>query len=278
MTRPPAVASRTARFASGFSHGHPTRPDPARPRRQLRRRDRSSPSSWPAACAERVHINRLRENPHTPAAVSDPGHPRRLHLRRRRRRRQDPAIQLAPLPRRRPPRSSATARSSSSASATASRPCSRPACSCRRTRTARSPPWPTTRPASSRTAGFTCRPRPGKCPFLKGIDRLHVPIAHGEGQLRLPRGVDPEGLGAGRPGRAPLRRCGRASRRATRSTPTARRTTSPASATRRAACSGLMPHPERHVLPTQHPRWTRDGLAPEGDGLALFRNAVRHFA
>jgi len=40
---------------------------------------------------------------------------------------------------------------------------------------------------------------------------------------------------------------------------------------------GLMPHPERHVLPTQHPRWTRTGLAPEGEGLALFRNAVRFF-
>jgi phosphoribosylformylglycinamidine synthase len=41
---------------------------------------------------------------------------------------------------------------------------------------------------------------------------------------------------------------------------------------------GLMPHPENHVLPTQHPQWTRRGLAPEGDGLALFRNAVRFFA
>ena len=41
---------------------------------------------------------------------------------------------------------------------------------------------------------------------------------------------------------------------------------------------GLMPHPERHVEPYQHPRWTREGLKPEGDGLALFRNAVRFFA
>ena len=40
---------------------------------------------------------------------------------------------------------------------------------------------------------------------------------------------------------------------------------------------GLMPHPERHVLPTQHPRWTRTGLKPEGDGLQLFRNAVGFF-
>jgi phosphoribosylformylglycinamidine synthase len=39
-----------------------------------------------------------------------------------------------------------------------------------------------------------------------------------------------------------------------------------------------MPHPERHVLPTQHPRWTREGLKKEGDGLQLFRNAVRFFA
>jgi len=40
---------------------------------------------------------------------------------------------------------------------------------------------------------------------------------------------------------------------------------------------GLMPHPERHVLPTQHPRWTRDGLADEGDGMQMFRNAVAYF-
>ena len=40
---------------------------------------------------------------------------------------------------------------------------------------------------------------------------------------------------------------------------------------------GLMPHPERHVLPTQHPQWTRLGLAEEGDGMKLFRNAVDYF-
>ena len=37
-----------------------------------------------------------------------------------------------------------------------------------------------------------------------------------------------------------------------------------------------MPHPERHVLPIQHPHWTRKGLSDEGDGLRLFRNAVEH--
>jgi len=37
---------------------------------------------------------------------------------------------------------------------------------------------------------------------------------------------------------------------------------------------GLMPHPERHVDPLHHPRWTRHGPAREGEGLRIFRNAV----
>ena len=40
---------------------------------------------------------------------------------------------------------------------------------------------------------------------------------------------------------------------------------------------GLMPHPERHIDPTQHPRWTRE-QRERGDGLVLFENAVRYFA
>ena len=37
---------------------------------------------------------------------------------------------------------------------------------------------------------------------------------------------------------------------------------------------GLMPHPENHVFPWQHPRWRRGerGL----DGLRLFENGLRH--
>jgi len=41
---------------------------------------------------------------------------------------------------------------------------------------------------------------------------------------------------------------------------------------------GLMPHPERNIDPTHHPCWTRIGLNREGDGLALFRNAIRYFS
>ncbi|OQX87234.1 phosphoribosylformylglycinamidine synthase I [candidate division KSB1 bacterium 4484_87] len=39
---------------------------------------------------------------------------------------------------------------------------------------------------------------------------------------------------------------------------------------------GLMPHPERHFHPTQHPHWTREGLKPEADGKKIFLNAVEY--
>ena len=37
---------------------------------------------------------------------------------------------------------------------------------------------------------------------------------------------------------------------------------------------GLMPHPERCVFRTQHPRWTREKLAGIPDGLKIFKNAI----
>ncbi|MFK8113437.1 MAG: phosphoribosylformylglycinamidine synthase subunit PurQ [Rubripirellula sp.] len=42
---------------------------------------------------------------------------------------------------------------------------------------------------------------------------------------------------------------------------------------------GLMPHPERHIDATQHPHWTRRDAQPEyGDGMVMFKNAVDGFA
>ena len=34
---------------------------------------------------------------------------------------------------------------------------------------------------------------------------------------------------------------------------------------------GLMPHPERHIEPTQHPRWTREAAPPRATDCACFR-------
>lgn len=40
---------------------------------------------------------------------------------------------------------------------------------------------------------------------------------------------------------------------------------------------GLMPHPERHLISLQHPRWTRLGTKRHGDGFQVFLNAVNYF-
>src|SRR6266446_4158373 len=117
---------------------------------------------------------------------------------------------------------------------------------------------------------------PGKCPFLTGYERMHVPVAHGEGNFicRAPwilEGLQQAGQivlryvdAGGRPGGYPINPNGSQGDVAGICDVSGR-------------VLGLMPHPERHVLPTQHPRWTREGLKPEGDGLRLFRNAVEFF-
>lgn len=117
---------------------------------------------------------------------------------------------------------------------------------------------------------------PGSCPFLQGCDRLHLPVAHGEGNFLcreewMLKGLEQSGQvvlryvdGEGKPGPYPVNPNG-------------------SSADIAGVCDasgrvlGLMPHPERHMLPTQHPRWTREGLAEEGDGMRIFRNAVKFF-
>jgi phosphoribosylformylglycinamidine synthase len=39
---------------------------------------------------------------------------------------------------------------------------------------------------------------------------------------------------------------------------------------------GLMPHPEAFINKIQHPRWTREVLPEEGDGLTIFKNAYKY--
>jgi phosphoribosylformylglycinamidine synthase len=45
---------------------------------------------------------------------------------------------------------------------------------------------------------------------------------------------------------------------------------------RRGTIVGLMPHPERFLRRINHPRWTREDLPEEGDGVAFFRNAYEY--
>lgn len=118
--------------------------------------------------------------------------------------------------------------------------------------------------------------RPGNCPFLKGYDRWHLPVASGEAKFLcretwILKGLEHSGQivlnyvdANGQPGPYPVNPNGSQADVAGICDVTGR-------------VLGLMPHPERHALPTQHPQWTRRGLAAEGDGLRLFRNAVEYF-
>ena len=114
-----------------------------------------------------------------------------------------------------------------------------------------------------------------KCIFLSGIDELELPIAHGEGKF-VPR--DEATL-------ARLRDNGQLVLRYAASKSPVPYPANPNGAIDDVAgiCDetgrvfGLMPHPERFVDPTQHPTWTRGPAREVGEGLAVFRNAVRYF-
>jgi phosphoribosylformylglycinamidine synthase I len=132
--------------------------------------------------------------------------------------------------------------------------------------------------APNRSAHFECRwvhlrPEAGsRCLFTQGLQELLlVPVAHGEGSFvprELPlveelraRGqvalayVDAEGKPAGYPHNPN----GSAGNVAGVCNPAGN-------------VMGLMPHPEDHVFPYQHPRWTRGEAG--GMGLGLFVNGV----
>lgn len=117
--------------------------------------------------------------------------------------------------------------------------------------------------------------------FLRGIDKMYLPMAHAEGRFVIrdeqaaKQLVEEKQLG--------LRYC-------TESGQVEDRTldfpVNPNGADFNVAgisdpsgnVFGLMPHPERHIDPTHHPHWTRRSEQPEvGEGLKMFANAVEHF-
>ena len=108
-----------------------------------------------------------------------------------------------------------------------------------------------------------------KCPFLAGVKRMYLPVAHAEGKFVA---CDEE----------TLRQLDAAGQLVLRYVPDDNPNGAQAhvagvcDATGRVL--GLMPHPERHIDPTQHPRWTRGEAGPVGEGLQVFVNAVKYFA
>lgn len=126
--------------------------------------------------------------------------------------------------------------------------------------------------------------RSSKNVFLRDIDELDVPIAHGEGKLVV---RDPAILKQWREQQqialTYIPRDGAES--ATESDALLPFPDNPNGAVANIAglsdptgrVLGLMPHPERFLFATQHPHWTRLGLRGEGAGLKIFRNAVEYF-
>jgi phosphoribosylformylglycinamidine synthase I len=115
----------------------------------------------------------------------------------------------------------------------------------------------------------------GHTPFLAQDETIELPVAHGEGRFLTSQANDAESLD--RAGRIVLKYVDETGN------PTETFPANPNGSMLGTAgmCDetgrvfGLMPHPERYVDPFHHPRWTRLGAKPEGDGLRIFRNAVK---
>ncbi|RIK72058.1 MAG: phosphoribosylformylglycinamidine synthase I [Planctomycetota bacterium] len=115
-----------------------------------------------------------------------------------------------------------------------------------------------------------------RSPFLRGIQRMFLPIAHAEGRF----------VGRDEPTLERWERSGQLVLRYCESSACKSQPFNPNGAMRDVAgmCDasgrvlGLMPHPERFIDRTQHPQWTRLPAFDEGDGMQVFRNAVEYFA
>lgn len=108
------------------------------------------------------------------------------------------------------------------------------------------------------------------CVFTRGIDRMHLPVAHGEGKFTAEAGTLSEPnivltyCNADGVGPTPYPENPNGSERNIAGI-----------CDRSGRVFALMPHPERYIRGTQHPHWTRLGRRKYGDGFQIFRNAVK---
>jgi phosphoribosylformylglycinamidine synthase I len=131
--------------------------------------------------------------------------------------------------------------------------------------------------AANDSGKFECRwvylkvNKDSPCLFTKGIERMYLPVAHAEGKVVTSAETlsnlnivlyytDEQGnINAGYP-HNPNGSVGNVA----------------------GICDvsgrvfAIMPHPERYIRGTQHPRWTREGAKEYGDGSRIFTNAVKY--
>lgn len=114
------------------------------------------------------------------------------------------------------------------------------------------------------------------CVFTRGVRRLELPVRHGEGRFVV---ADASIAAAMRNKSLVPLRYADAGWNPTESFPDNPNGSPDGVA---AACDetgrvfGMMPHPEAFLHRTNHPRWTREELPEEGQGVSIFRNAVEY--
>jgi phosphoribosylformylglycinamidine synthase I len=115
-----------------------------------------------------------------------------------------------------------------------------------------------------------------RCIFTRDMDTIYLPVRHGEGKLIAESDETLQGV---EQGRHVVMQYARQDGAVTSEYPLNPNGSALAIA---GVCDysgrilGLMPHPEAFVHYTQHPRWTRESLSQEGDGLKIFRNAFQY--
>jgi len=109
------------------------------------------------------------------------------------------------------------------------------------------------------------------CVFTRGIDMMYLPVAHAEGKVVISAGAlkdvsvalhyaDETGdIRAGYP-----------------HNPNGSMNNIAGVCDATGRVFALMPHPERFIRWTQHPRWTREARRDHGDGWRIFLNAVEY--
>ena len=108
-----------------------------------------------------------------------------------------------------------------------------------------------------------------KCIFTKGIERMYLPVAHGEGKFvaddETLKTVDVAVYYADSNDRPTM---------VYPDNPNGSMNCIAGICDGSGRIFGLMPHPERFVTSSQHPRWTAENIGEQGDGFKIFRNAV----
>ncbi len=113
-------------------------------------------------------------------------------------------------------------------------------------------------------------------PWLKGIDRIYLPVRHGEGKFITKDEQTLQKINSNK--QVAFRYCNPVGKDVPYPLNPNGATENIAGITnKKGTVFGLMPHPEAYIFEENHPRWT-EGINKGGiNGLEIFKNAIRFF-